>query len=160
MKKRVPITLLRFFLGGIWYLWLPVLPLSLAACVINSYHYSNWKNILFNLMFMAALLFTGLIIYHMRRVVRSLAEQNPFTLQNVRSFRIIGIATFITGASILAYNLALFGPQAFYILHLGEGDISTRMGALIFFLLGLFALVLAEIFKSAYEIAEDNKLTV
>jgi len=100
------------------------------------------------------------IIYQLRKILKSLTLKEPFTRENVKSFRIIGISIIFIGLFDLIYNTSKYGINGFYILHLDEQGISSRCGVLIFIFLGILALILGEIFKSAIEIKEENNLTI
>jgi len=86
------------------------------------------------------------IIFELIIMLRTITK-NPFIKRNVKSLNIIGITAFIIAA-------LFFTKCLLYI------TIMTLIGGVCLVILGLFALVLADLFKKAVEYKEENDLTI
>lgn len=94
---------------------------------------------------------TGILSYiilnEMRKIFNSLEAKNPFIYNNVRSLKVMSVCAFVIAiiylTKVLIYN-----------------SIMTMLVVLVFFLAGLLALVLAEVFKKAVNYKEEIDLTV
>ena len=99
------------------------------------------------------------IIFQLRNILGTLISKNPFSISNVYRFRNIGFSTLLVGIFILVNDLYFKGLRTFTIFDDSRG-LHTNIEIYIPFLLGVFSLILAEIFKIAYQIYEENKLTI
>jgi len=86
------------------------------------------------------------IIFELIIMMRTITK-NPFIKRNVKSLNIIGITAFITAA--------LFFAKCFLYI-----TIMTLLCGICLVILGLFGLVLADLFKKAVEYKEENDLTI
>jgi len=123
------------------------LPVLLKLC-FDAYIWTVGENYWFLLVFLwvTGLLYLG-IVYELRKMFQYLNQREPFRRENVASLRRIAmLALVISGMYIVKI--------AFYISFL---TIVVAMGAL---LVGLLALILAEIFRQAIEVKEENDLTI
>ncbi len=152
-------SLLKLFIDIIWYLSLIIFIPNIiwAVQVVASV---SGENILFHILFQVAFIAFILIGYELRKIFKSLTIKEPFIMENVRRFRVIGISIIFIGIFDFIYNINKYGINGFYILHMDAQGFSSRCGVLIFVFLGIMALVLAEIFKSAIEMKEENNLTI
>jgi len=109
------------------------------------------------LFYTAGLFLAGAILYHTRRIFRSLKADIPFNAENVKRLRYIGL--FVIGIAFIdfinmLYNNILFKAQlqqAGHLYHikivLGCWPIAT----------GLVILVLSEVFRKGYQLKVDNE---
>lgn len=156
-KKSIS-SFLGTIVNIIWYISLIlIIPNVVMLFSLSS---SGIKQLSITILYEIAFIAFLVIIYQLRKVFKSLTLKEPFTRENVKSFRIIGISIIFIGLFDLIYNTSKYGINGFYILHLDEQGISSRCGVLIFLFLGIMALVLGEIFKSAIQIKEENNLTI
>ena len=140
----IKILLMLVFAGGsVIFLGLPfLLKWYLTGFVYRSDAYA------FLLVF---LYFTGFfclwIVYEMNKIFNTLNRKDPFRKDNVKSLERMSISSFIIGAAyvvkIICYNSFL-----------------TMIITMIFIILGLFLVVLAELFKQAVRFKEENELTI
>ncbi len=152
---------LSAFVNTFFLISIGVFVLSVIAVIYSSVTYPNWENILFFLLFLAAFFIVLIIMIKLRQIIRTILEGDPFTLENVHHFRIIGILSLAIGAINFIFTLAsAIRDRELVIFGLGVGGITLNIGLFLFIFFGLFALVLAEIFKLSYEIKEENKLTI
>ena len=89
----------------------------------------------------------GLFIIFELIVMLQSVKKNPFIKRNVKTLYIIGITAFIISAM-------------FFIKCILYITIMTLLGGMCIGILGLFAFVLADLFKKAVEYKEDNDLTI
>lgn len=132
------------FFGGIAIT--ATLPISLKWAFAFRFTYD--ENYFFLLGF---LFFTGvlalLILHEMRRIFKMLNRRDPFNMDNVKSLKRIGIASFIIAG-------AYFVKIIFYI------SILTIIMSMLFVIIGLFSVILAEVFYQAVIVKEENDLTI
>jgi len=101
--------------------------------------------------FLALLLVTGLfalwIVFNLRKVLKNLNLMNPFVIDNVRSFKNISISSFVIA---ICYFIKMFFYNSFLTIVL----------TMVFVILGLFSLILSEVFRQAVLVKEENDLTI
>jgi len=100
------------------------------------------------------------IIFHLRKILDTLIEEKPFVLSNVFRFRYIGFSVLVIGIILFIKDLYLKGSHTFTIVDASPGNVETNVQIFLPFILGIFSLILGEIFKIAYQIHEENKLTI
>lgn len=135
---------LVFFGGACIYLGLPV--------ILKWYIEKLGVNSKDNYTFLLVLLyFTGLfclgIVFEMRKIFNTLNRRDPFMMDNVTSLRRMSIGAFVISG---AYVVKIIFFNSFL----------TVIIAMIFFIAGLFLVILAEVFKQAVEFKEENDLTI
>lgn len=133
------------FLGGLGiYIALPVA----LKWYMNTIYRTNTENYYFLLGF---LYLTGIVclglVYEIRKIFKTLNRKNPFMMDNVKSLNRVGWACFIIAA---AYIIKIFCYNS----------VLTAIIAMVFIIAGLFAVVLAEVFRQAIAVKEENDLTV
>lgn len=87
------------------------------------------------------------LVNEIRKIFKSLDKVTPFMMDNVKSLNRIAACGFIIAA---AYIVKIF----FY------NSVLTAVLAMAFIIGGLFAVVLAEVFRQAVEAKEENDLTI
>lgn len=87
------------------------------------------------------------ILNEMRKIFKTLNRRNPFRMDNVRSLKRISACSFITAAAYVAKII-------FY------NSFLTVIMAMVFIIAGLFTIIMAEVFKQAVEVKEENDLTI
>lgn len=99
-----------------------------------------------------------MIIFTLRRIIKSIGEKNPFNLDNIVYFKRIGAYILMIGIveAILTYPM----PNSS-----GLDILATSYGSLnpIFFLylvLSILSYVLSDVFRMAMEIKDENDLTI
>lgn len=100
------------------------------------------------------------IIYQLRKILKTVIDGCPFVLDNVHRFRKISFSTLGLGVYILVDNIFKRGYGVLTFLETSQDGIYSNIGIWIPFVLAIFSLIIAEIFKQAHEIYEDNKLTI
>ncbi len=108
---------------------------------------SQWTtNVLLGLLYPCGLL-ALLTEWEVFRIFRSLSQNNPFIIQNVKAFRRIAIY--------------LFGIAVMFIIKICLlNTLMTMLGAFAFIVVGLLMLVLSDVFHQAVVYKEDNDLTI
>lgn len=105
-------------------------------------HY--WFN---TILFMLSGVGAVLIIRELRRMFRTVLDNDCFVEQNVLSLRRMGWLGFSIAAITLIRLFVLFTPATLIIIA-------------VFFIAGLFSFVLSEVFAQAVRYKEENDLTV
>lgn len=138
--------ILEFILVGVSVLVLG-LPIILKIC-FDHYSWTVGENYWFLLVFLwiTGVLYFG-VVYELRKMVVRLIHRAPFMRENVDSLKRIAVLALSISAM---YVIKI----VFYISFLTV--IVTMMAVLI----GLFALILAEVFRQAIEVKEENDLTI
>ncbi|SHJ64931.1 Protein of unknown function [Dethiosulfatibacter aminovorans DSM 17477] len=88
-----------------------------------------------------------LILDTLRKLFTTMEDANPFIRKNVMALRRMGIYAFIIGA---AYVSKIFFLNSFM----------TMIAVFIFFIAGIFCIVLADLFNQAIKYKEENDLTI
>ena len=88
-----------------------------------------------------------LIVYQIRRIFKTLNRRNPFKMDNVNSLKRVAFSSFGITA---AYAVKIIFFNSFLTIVL----------AMAFFIAGLFCIILAEVFRQAVTVKEENDLTV
>lgn len=100
---------------------------------------------------MIILYITGLpalsIVRDLREIFRTINRHNPFMMDNVHSLRRIAAASFVIS---FAYIFKIIFYNSFL----------TIIITMLFVIAGLFSVILAEVFKQAVEVKEENDLTI
>jgi lysylphosphatidylglycerol synthetase-like protein (DUF2156 family) len=152
-------SFLKIILNVLWYMLFIGFGLVFIS-VFSTYDKYGMANFAWNLAFLAAYGLVLIIIFDLRKIMQTLILKKPFVDENVKRFRLIGYSVFIIGAFNFIYDIIKYKSQSFYLLHVEESGISSRVGILIYIILGCFSLILAEIFKMAKNIEEENNLTI
>ncbi len=91
--------------------------------------------------------FALVIVYELKRIFKSINNRNPFAMDNVKSLKRIAYASFIIA-------VAYFVKVIFFI------SVLTTVMSMLFIIIGLFSLVLSEVFHQAVIVKEENDLTI
>ncbi|ENK1244619.1 DUF2975 domain-containing protein [Clostridium botulinum] len=141
-----------------------LLILTIFFCVLVLFYYSTaglfapdelYGNIIDILVAIIILAIYIIISWNLLKIISSI-DSTPFTLKNVKSFKIIGYLMILL--SIVDGIVNFKKKSNLQIMSIGYGSLK---GSCIFYLiLGLLALVLAEVFKKAVQIKDENDLTI
>ncbi|APQ96498.1 DUF2975 domain-containing protein [Clostridium botulinum] len=143
---KVLLILTIFFCGVMLFHY------SIAGLFAPGELYGNVSDILVALIIIVIYL---IISWNLLKIVYSI-DSTPFTLKNVKSFKIIGYLMMLL--SIIDGIVNFKEKSNLQIMAIGYGSLK---GSCIFYLiLGLLSLVLAEIFKKAVKIKDENDLTI
>ena len=155
MEYKRKVGFLKFILGFMAF----ILIIRLIGILMFPHHLkevtSSIPAIIYTLTFHAGYI---TIIINLMKTLSSFSSKDPFINDNVQSFRIIGYSILIMGIgdAIIRYPL----PN-----NTGVEIIATSYGSLkpVFFLyvvLSILALILADVFKMAINIKDENDLTI
>jgi len=152
---------LKLILNLFWGLGLitfSIVIISYGFSIINNNSLLNIIGTIGIFIVISAVLF---IIYQLRKVLDTLIDEKPFSLINVRRFRYIGYSILLIGVLVFINDLYFKGLLATLTIYDDGGPgIYTNIDVYIPFVLGIFSLILSEIFRIAYKIYEENKLTI
>lgn len=98
------------------------------------------------------------IIMNLMKILSSFSSKDPFINNNIRSFRIIGYSILIMGIGDAIIRYPLPNNTGVEIMATPHGSLKPIF--LLYVTLSILALILADVFKMAVEIKEDNDLTI
>ncbi|MBW7996622.1 MAG: DUF2975 domain-containing protein [Candidatus Glassbacteria bacterium] len=103
-----------------------------------------------------------IVAFMLRKIVRTARDGRPFTFDNVRRVRLIGIIIVLYGPLLsLVYYLVSLGYLEYLKIPGAEVSASFNVGWTINLpLLGLLVLVLAQVFDMGVRLQKDSDLTV
>lgn len=133
------------FIGGMAiYVSLP-LCLKLAFDLIKSTLDENYYFLLIFFYFTGV--FALKLVYEIRKILKNINKRNPFIIENVKSLKSMAFSSFIIST---AYGVKII----FY------PSILTIILAMVFTILGLFLIILSEVFHQAVIVKDENDLTI
>ena len=92
-------------------------------------------------------IFALVVVHEIRKLLMNLNKRNPFIMDNVKSLNRIAISCLIVAAcyviKIIFYNSFL-----------------TIIVTMVFIIAGFFSIILAEVFRQAVIVKEENDLTI
>lgn len=87
------------------------------------------------------------IIYYLRKIFRTVIRKDCFVMENVTSLKRMGIASFLISLVTSFRLLFVITPATLIII-------------LVFFIAGLFSLVLTQVFAQAVAYKQENDFTI
>lgn len=133
-----------FYIAPIIWILLPVL---FHFILMKYYHVSSFNYVFFSIVFMIAGVFVWLILYELRCMLKSVLLKDPFVTRNVVSLKRMGRYAFIISICMLVTLLCYL-------------NFSTFLLSIVFFIAGLFSLVLSIVFQEAVQYKQENDLTI
>lgn len=121
---------------------------------------SNLKLIVNAVLFLTGTGSLILILFNLRHILKTVIKVTPFTMENVKYLRHIASYCFVITVCYLInffYNNQI---KYFSFITIDSKGIHTDMEFVIFFFAGLFVLILAQVYKQAVEVKEENDFTV
>ena len=103
---------------------------------------------------------TFTVIIELKRVIKTLVLENPFTWKNVKSLRRITYSCFIIAGCYLINFLVNMGNDVYSIIYIDTKGVHTDAEIFIFLLVGCFVGILSKVFEQAVKYKEDNDLTI
>lgn len=100
------------------------------------------------------------ILYCLRRILKSVIKAGPFNMSIVKSLKNIVSSCFVITICYLINFFYNNQFKNFRLIEIGPKGIQTDTEFLIFFFAGCFVLILAQIYKQAVEVKEENDFTV
>lgn len=139
----------KFCLDFMFYAGIPVtLTVPVTFRFLGRY-YPNIRNhyIVMCILFMICGVLALWIIYYLRRIFGTILEKDCFVKENVVSLKRMGIAGFMISLVTAVRLFFVITPATLIII-------------LVFFIAGLFSLVLAQVFAQAVAYKEENDFTI
>lgn len=97
--------------------------------------------------FLISGVFACLIVFELRKMIKSVELENCFVFDNVKSLRNMGNYSFVIAVVSFCRLFLYATPGVFVVI-------------IVFVIAGLFSKVLANVFQKAVEYKEDNDLTI
>ncbi|MDE6686435.1 MAG: DUF2975 domain-containing protein [Lachnospiraceae bacterium] len=149
MKKNTYLIIAKCLLNVMFYCGIPVTMLVPFVLKwygeINSYYREYYW--LQTELFLISGVFACLIVYELRRMIRSVEQENCFVMENVKSLKWMGNYSFIIAAAT-SIRLCLYATPGVFVV------------ILVFVIAGLFSKVLAGVFEQAVNYKQENDLTI
>ncbi len=130
--------------GAVIIAFLPVLLQSYLGALYMGTDEKYW--FLLPFLYITGLL-ALIILYNLRRILKTLGRKNPFMADNVKSLQHIAFSSFII-AGLYSVKVIFFN------------SFLTIIMAMAFVIAGLFTIILAEVFHQAVKVKEENDLTI
>jgi len=129
--------------------------LSKAMMEINSFKFKANS-----LLFFAGTSMLIFILYSLRRILKSVIKEGPFNRNNVKSLKNISYSCFFITICYLINFFYNNQYKSFSVINIDSSGIHTDTEFLIFFFAGCLILILAQVYKQAVEVKEENDYTV
>lgn len=100
------------------------------------------------------------ILYSLRKILKSVINKGPFNMSIVKNLKNIAVSCYVITVCYLINFFYNDQFKDFNLIDIGKKGIETDMEFLIFFFAGCFVLILAQIYKQAVEVKEENDFTV
>jgi len=100
------------------------------------------------------------ILYNLKKILKSVLNDGPFTMSNVKCLNKISISCFIITICYLINFICNNLFTKFSFIEIDQTGIHTDTEFLIFFFAGLIVVVLAQVYKQAVEVKEENDFTI
>lgn len=150
MDQNRIITFTRYLLNIMFYSGIAVVASLPYTLKLAGRYYS--RDIGEHYILMLAIFFLAgicglVIVYQLKKMIRTVAEKNCFVEENTGSLRLMGKVAFIIAVLFLVKLFILPTPATFIII-------------LTFFIAGVFSHVLSLVFAEAVRYKEENDLTI
>lgn len=119
-----------------------------------------YKKIIAIILLTVGIISTFTIIIELKRIIKSLVLENPFSKDNVKALKRISNGCFIISACYIINFIINIGKESFQIININISGIHTDAEFFIFLLAGSFIMVLAKVFEQAVKYKEENDLTI
>lgn len=125
---------------------------GIAACILTPfgtklYGYSGREYVIQTGVILLSGAASVYIMYQLKRIFKTVTQNNPFVIENAVALKKISAASFIIAGIYIIKAFLLFTPATFVII-------------LIFIIAGLFCLTLMNVFIAAVNFKEENSLTI
>lgn len=100
------------------------------------------------------------IVLDLRKILKTLVNENPFNWANVIILNKVAIKCFIISGCYIVNILYNMSKYTYRFIYVDNKGIHTDTEPVIFFLAGIFILVLAAVFKKAVKYKEENDYTI
>lgn len=159
MNISIKSRLLKIFLditalGGIGYF------IYVFSRYIKSQNDFNIKICIILLMLILGFASLIYMIINLRRILKSLLEDNPFTWENVNRIKAVSKSAFVISICYFINILLNNKIAKIKLLAIDKFGIHTDFDFLIFFMAGWFIYILAKVFEKAVIYKEENDLTI
>ena len=92
-------------------------------------------------------IFALVVVNEIRNLLKNLNKRNPFIIDNVKSLNRVAVACLIIAA---CYVIKIFFYNSFL----------TIIVMMVFIIAGFFSIILAEVFRQAVIVKEENEMTI
>lgn len=149
MKKNLLVCFTKYLIDFMFFVGIIICGAVPWLFKLSGNYYRIFKDyyLPYTIIFIIAGVFALIILWNLRKMFRSVIEENPFIQENVTSLKVMGVCAF-TIAILMAIRLFFIITPAALIL------------VLVFLVAGLFSLVLSQVFDRAVTYKLENDLTI
>jgi hypothetical protein len=135
--------------------------LALLEIIISTSIKTLNTNVIVNcILFLIGTLSLLFILLSLRKILKSVIKEGPFNMINVKNLKNIAISCFVITVCYLVNFFYNNQFKSFALINIDAKGIHTDTEFLIFFFAGFFILILAQIYKQAVEVKEENDFTI
>lgn len=120
----------------------------------------NANGIILLILLTVGVVCTFTVVIELKKVIKTLVLENPFTWKNVKALKKITISCFLIAGCYLINFLLNMGKESFNIIYIDAKGVHTDAEIFIFLLVGCFVGILCKVFEQAVKYKEDNDLTI
>ncbi|MHB8130129.1 MAG: DUF2975 domain-containing protein [Mobilitalea sp.] len=149
MSSNPLVRLTKFLLDFMFYTGILVCATVPFIFLQAGKYYSVFRKfyIPFSIIFMVAGVFALVILWELRRMFKTIMNENPFIKENVKSLKRMGICAFIIATTMFIRLFFVITPAAMVLVA-------------VFLVAGLFSLVLSQVFDQAVTYKQEIDLTI
>lgn len=101
-----------------------------------------------------------LIVIHLRKVLASLVNSNPFVVENVKILKRVSIECFTIALCYIINFFVNSNFKDFEFIYVDAKGVHTDMEFIIFIFAGCFIFILSKVFQQAVNYKEENDFTI
>lgn len=149
MKKNLLVCFTKYLIDFMFFAGIIVCGAVPWLFKVAGKYYRIFKEfyIPYTIIFIIAGVFALIILWNLRKMFRSVIEEDPFIQENVISLKVMGICSFAIAIMMAIRLFFIITPAALILV-------------VVFLVAGLFSLVLSQVFDRAVTYKLENDLTI
>lgn len=149
MGRNPLVKLTKFMLDFMFYVGIIICITVPGSFKLVGRYYSIFHRFYypFCVIFMIAGVFALVILWELRNMFKTVMQEDPFVLENVKSLRRMGVCAFVISICMALRLILVITPAAMVLVA-------------VFLIAGLFSLVLSQVFQQAVTYKQENDLTI
>lgn len=149
MKKNLLVCFTKYLIDFMFFAGIVVCGAVPWLFKVAGKYYRIFKEfyIPYTIIFIIAGVFALIILWNLRKMFRSVIEEDPFIQENVISLKVMGICSFAIAIMMAIRLFFIITPAALILV-------------VVFLVAGLFSLVLSQVFDRAVTYKLENDFTI
>ncbi|MDD6794785.1 MAG: DUF2975 domain-containing protein [Clostridiaceae bacterium] len=119
-----------------------------------------YKKIIIFIMLIIGIVCTFIIIINLKKVIKTLVNEDPFIIENVKALKKISKSCFVIATCYILNFFISLTEESFKIIYIDSAGVHTNAEIFIFLLAGCFIGILSKVFEKAIKYKEENDLTI